>query len=115
MASYQIYEDNSGEFRWRLTSGNDIIADSGEGYSSEGSAREAAQRVQRDAPEADILESGTPHFEIYKDRADEFRWRLISSNGRIVGDSGEGYSSESGARRAVENVMSDAATADIQA
>jgi uncharacterized protein YegP (UPF0339 family) len=31
------------------------------------------------------------HFEIYRDKVMEFRWRLVASNGRIVGDSGEGY------------------------
>lgn len=113
MASYEIYEDSSGEYRWRLTSGGDIIADSGEGYSSRSGAVEAVNRVQSDAPGADILASGTPHFDIYKDRADEWRWRLVAGNGRIIADSGEGYSSESNARRAVENVQSDAEGADL--
>ncbi len=30
--------------------------------------------------------------EYYKDNAGEFRWRLVSSNGRSVASSGEGYS-----------------------
>jgi uncharacterized protein YegP (UPF0339 family) len=30
-------------------------------------------------------------FEVYKDRAGEWRWRLIASNGRTIADSGEGY------------------------
>ena len=33
-------------------------------------------------------------YEYYKDHKDEWRWRLIASNGRIIADSGEGYSSE---------------------
>lgn len=114
MASYEIYEDEGGEYRWRLVSGGDIIADSGEGYGSEGRARDAVERVQEDAPGADILAAGTPHFEVYEDRAGEWRWRLIASNGRIVADSGEGYSTESGARRAIENVQSDAGDANIE-
>lgn len=112
MANYEIYEDKGGEYRWRLTSGGDIIADSGEGYSSKSGAKDAVERVKRDAADADILESGTPHFELYKDRANEYRWRMVASNGRIVADSGEGYSSKSGARKAIENVQSDAADAD---
>ena len=27
----------------------------------------------------------------YKDKADEWRWRLKADNGRIIADSGEGY------------------------
>ena len=31
-------------------------------------------------------------FEVYKDKAWDWRWRLRSSNGRIIADSGQGYS-----------------------
>ena len=33
-------------------------------------------------------------FEIYKDIAGEFRWRLKAANGQIIACSGEGYKSE---------------------
>lgn len=52
-------------------------------------------------------------FEIYADTGGEYRWRRIAG-GDIVADSGEGYSSKSGARRAIENVQSDAWNADIR-
>lgn len=113
MATFEIYQDNGGEYRWRLTSGSDLIADSGEGYSSKSGVREAVDRVQKDAGNADVLEAGTPHFEVFEDRGGEWRWRMIASNGRIVADSGEGYSSKSAARRAIENVQSDAEVADV--
>lgn len=113
MAEFDVYEDSAGEYRWRLTSGSDVIADSGEGYRSESGAREAVARVQGDAEGADVLEVGTPHFDLFEDRADEFRWRLVSSNGRIIADSGEGYSSKSGARRAIESVQGTAGSAMV--
>lgn len=113
MAEFEIYEDKSGEFRWRLSAGNDIIADSGEGYSSKSGAKDAVERVQNDAGEADVLEIGTPHFELYEDKSSEWRWRMVASNGRIVADSGEGYSSKSGARKAISNVQSNAGSADV--
>jgi uncharacterized protein YegP (UPF0339 family) len=37
------------------------------------------------------------NFHTYQDSAGEWRWRLISTNGKIVADSGEGYSSLSAA------------------
>ena len=43
-------------------------------------------------------------FEIYKDRAGEWRWRLKSANGRNIADSGEGYSTKSNCRRAVNEL-----------
>jgi uncharacterized protein len=30
-------------------------------------------------------------FEVFKDRAGEWRWRLRAANGRVIADSGEGY------------------------
>ena len=113
MSSFELYEDSAGEWRWRLTSGNDIIADSGEGYSSKSAARDAIGRVKEDGPTASVLEYGTPHFEVYEDSAGEWRWRMVASNGRIVADGGEGYSSRSAVRRAVSNVRDDAGDADV--
>jgi uncharacterized protein YegP (UPF0339 family) len=31
------------------------------------------------------------NFQIYKDKAGQFRWRLVANNSKIVADSGEGY------------------------
>ena len=113
MSSFELYEDSAGEYRWRLVSGNDIVADSSEGYSSKSAARDALGSVQEDAPTASVLEYGTPHFEVYQDRAEEWRWRMVASNGRIVADSGEGYSSKSGARRALAGVEDGVDGADV--
>jgi len=32
-----------------------------------------------------------PTFELYQDRAGEYRWRLRHDNRNIIADSGEGY------------------------
>jgi uncharacterized protein YegP (UPF0339 family) len=39
-------------------------------------------------------------FRIYQDQAKLFRWRLVANNGKILADSGEGYSSRGNSRRA---------------
>jgi uncharacterized protein YegP (UPF0339 family) len=44
-------------------------------------------------------------FELYLDHAREYRWRLKARNGRIIADSGEGYSTKRNARRAVFRMM----------
>ena len=33
-------------------------------------------------------------YHYYQDNKDEWRWRLKASNGRIIADSAEGYSTE---------------------
>ena len=108
-ATFELYEDNGGEYRWRLVHDNgNVIADSGEGYSSRSNARDAIERVRGYAPDADVLDVGQAAFELYEDSAEEWRWRLRHRNGNIVADSGEGYSSRSAAEDAVDSVKRNA-------
>jgi uncharacterized protein YegP (UPF0339 family) len=104
-AAFETYRDRGGDWRWRLVHENgNIIADGGEGYASHSNARRAAKRI-RDAV-------GEMDFEVYEDKAGEFRWRLTSGND-IVADSGEGYASRDGAEEAVERVSEYAPDADL--
>ena len=54
-ATFELYKDKSGHFRWRLRHQNgQIIADSGEGYVSKISAVSGINSVKENAPEAPI-------------------------------------------------------------
>ena len=46
-------------------------------------------------------------FEVYRDSA-------VASNGNIIADSGEGYSSKQGAERGIESVKRNAADAEVE-
>jgi len=46
------------------------------------------------------------YYEIYRDAEGEHRWRMKTDNGRIVGDSGQGYKTHSGALKASRRVWS---------
>lgn len=54
-----------------------------------------------------------PKIEIYKDKKNEFRWRLLSSNGRTVADSGEGYTRRDNLNRALAVLKAAFSDADI--
>jgi uncharacterized protein YegP (UPF0339 family) len=54
-----------------------------------------------------------PRFELYRDNADEWRWRLVVANGNIIADSGEGYVSKQGAKRGIESVKTSAPDAQV--
>ena len=43
-------------------------------------------------------------FEIFRDAAGEYRWRLVAGNGEKVADSGEGYTRERDVRRAIKSL-----------
>lgn len=44
-------------------------------------------------------------FQIFKDTAGEYRWRLLSRNGAIQADSAEGYVRKYGCKRAIGSFL----------
>jgi uncharacterized protein YegP (UPF0339 family) len=52
-------------------------------------------------------------FEIYKDKSGEYRWRLTHTNGQIIADSGEGYTTKVNAIHGINSVKENASTAVI--
>jgi uncharacterized protein YegP (UPF0339 family) len=53
-------------------------------------------------------------FELYKDKAGEYRWRLRHENGNIIADSGEGYSTKANAENGIQSVKENAPGAPIE-
>ena len=124
-ARFELYEDKSGQHRYRLRHRNgNIIATSGEGYTRRHNAQKGLESVRRNALGASVLrieaeeelaeegESFDPPaeresqttFELYEDAGGDYRWRLRHDNGNLVADSGEGYTREADAREALERV-----------
>ena len=62
---------------------------------------------------ADEAESAAT-FEVYKDKAGEFRWRLKAGNGQNIASSGEGYAEKRGCLAGIESVKRNAPGAKIE-
>jgi uncharacterized protein YegP (UPF0339 family) len=108
LATFETYEDRAGEHRWRLVHDNgNIIADSGEGYTRPGEARAAVERVREYAGPAEYLRVDPAAFEVFRDAAGEWRWRLVHRNGNVLADSGQGYGRRRDAQRALAGVRED--------
>ncbi|WP_324665975.1 YegP family protein [Haloarcula sediminis] len=123
-ATFEMFADKAGKYRWRLRHRNgNVIADSAQGYASRQKAMQGLRSVQsnaaggavvllEDATEDDTVEDvpevpaadSQGAFEVYEDKGGEFRWRLRHDNGNILADSGEGYASKSNVRRALKSV-----------
>ena len=57
-ARFELFEDSAGEWRWRLVVANgNIIADSGEGYTSKQGAKRGIESVRSNAPDARVVEA----------------------------------------------------------
>lgn len=52
-------------------------------------------------------------FRVYKDKAGEWRWSLVAPNGRMIADSGEGYTSKQGCLNGIDSVKQNAPRAKI--
>lgn len=60
-ATFQVYVDEADDWRWRLLHDNgNIIADSGQGYSTKQAATRGIESVKRNAPDAEIEEVPDP-------------------------------------------------------
>ncbi|WP_224338127.1 HVO_2922 family protein [Haloprofundus halobius] len=53
-------------------------------------------------------------FEVFRDKAGEWRWRLVATNGNIIADSGEGYQSKQGVKRGIESVKRSVPIAEAE-
>ncbi len=53
-------------------------------------------------------------FQIFKDKAGEFRWRLRANNNETIADSAEGYKAKSDCEHGIDLVKLLAPTADVQ-
>ncbi|SNS89512.1 hypothetical protein SAMN06295912_12234 [Sphingomonas laterariae] len=53
-------------------------------------------------------------FTVYKDKAGEFRWRLVHANGNILATASEGYSSKASALKCIDNVKASASAEVIE-
>ena len=53
-------------------------------------------------------------FEVYRDHAGEWRWRLVHRNGNIIADGGEGYSSKRAAKNGIKSVKRNALGAPME-
>jgi uncharacterized protein YegP (UPF0339 family) len=114
-ASFELYEDNAGDYRWRLVHDNgNVLADSGEGYASKSNAKRAMSGVREHAAAGDYLKIDPAGFEVYRDKGGQWRWRLVHENGNILADSGEGYASRQKARQGLDSVRTNAGDADIE-
>ncbi len=114
MGKFVIRNTKTG-IKFNLKAGNGEIIATSEVYSSEASCRKGIASVQKNAPKA-AVENQTvegykvekhPKFEVYNDKAGEFRFRLKATNGQIIAVS-EGYKALAGCMNGIASVVKNA-------
>ncbi|EMA46205.1 DUF1508 domain-containing protein [Halobiforma nitratireducens] len=105
-AAFQVYEADSGEWRWRLIDedGN-VLADSGEEHTTRSEAAEAMMTLKEQAPDAELLEIDTAAFELFVNEDDEWGWRLIDEAGKLVAEDPSTHPTRGAARDAMNRLL----------
>lgn len=119
MGKFVIKETKTG-VKFDLKASNGEVIATSEVYSSEDACKKGIASVQKNAPVA-AVENQTvegyateknPKFEIYTDKAGEFRFRLKATNGQIIAV-GEGYKALASCKNGIESVKKNAPDASI--
>ena len=119
MGKFVIRNVASGiKFDLKATNGQ-VIATS-EVYTTEAACRNGIESVMKNAPIANVEDQTVenfekvshPKFEMYADKAGEFRFRLKARNGEIIATS-EGYTSKASCENGIASVQKNAPEAEI--
>ncbi len=119
MGKFIIKDTNTG-IKFDLKANNGEVIATSEVYTTEAACRNGVDSVVRNAPVAPIEDQTVegyevlkhPKFEVYLDKAGEFRFRLKATNGQIIAV-GEGYKAKASCFNGIDSVKRNAPDAEI--
>jgi uncharacterized protein YegP (UPF0339 family) len=119
MGKFVVKEVKTG-FKFDLKAGNGEVIATSEVYTAEKSCLNGIESVRKNAVEAKLedqtvenFETVTnPKFEVYVDKAGEFRFRLKARNGEIIA-TGEGYKAKASCLNGIESIRKNAPDAAV--
>ena len=105
---------------FNLKAGNGEVIATSEVYTTEAACRKGIASVIKNAPIAAVEDQTVdgfkkekhPKFEVYLDKAGEFRYRLKATNGQIIAV-GESYKAKASVMNGIESVKKNAAEGNI--
>ncbi len=119
MGKFVIRTVNSG-IKFDLKAGNGEVIATSEVYESKAGCLNGIESVKKNAAVANVEDQTVenfetvvhPKFELYTDKAGEYRFRLKARNGEIIAVS-EGYTSKAGCENGIASVKKNAPEAEI--
>ncbi|MBR5389941.1 MAG: YegP family protein [Clostridia bacterium] len=119
MGKFVMKRTKSG-VKFNLKAGNGEIIATSEIYNSDEACKNGIESVRRNAPVAPVENQTVegyqvekhPKFEVYADKAGEFRFRLKATNGQIIAIS-EGYKAMASCMNGIESVKKNAPDAPV--
>ena len=115
---FVVVTAKNGEFTFNLKASNgEIILTASETYPTMNACENGIESVKKNA--AASIEDQTrgesqkhPKYELYKDKAGEFRFRLKAANGEIIGKS-ESYKAKASAKKGIASIAKNAPDAPV--
>ncbi len=118
MGKFVIKETSTG-VKFDLKAGNGEVIATSEVYTSDSACRNGIESVRKcceggieDQTVENFETVKHPKFEVYTDKAGEFRFRLKARNGEIVATS-EGYKAKASCLNGIESVKKNAPDAEV--
>lgn len=117
MGKFIIRQTATG-YKFDLKASNGETIATSETYTTQAVCEKGAQSVAKCAATANLAdltvggEATNPKFELYEDKAGEFRFRLKARNGEIIATS-EGYKTKASCENGIESVRKNAHDAEI--
>ena len=119
MGKFVIRTVNSG-IKFDLKAGNGEVIATSEVYESKAGCLNGIESVKKNAAVANVEDQTVenfetvvhPKFEMYTDKAGEYRFRLKARNGEIIAVS-EGYTSKAGCENGIASVKKNAPEAEV--
>ena len=119
MGKFVIRKTNTG-IKFDLKAGNGEVIATSEVYASEAACKNGVESVKKNAPVAAVEHQSVegyaaekhPKFEVYTDKAGEFRFRLKATNGQVIAVS-EGYKAIASCLNGIESVKKNAVDAEV--
>ena len=115
-----IVKTTASGIKFDLKAGNGEVIATSEVYKAEASCLKGIASVKRcclGGIEDQTVEGFTavkhPKFEVYTDKAGEFRFRLKAANGQVIA-TGEGYKGKDSCLNGIESVKKNAPDAEIE-
>lgn len=118
MGKFVVKQTNTG-IKFDLKAGNGEVIATSEIYTTEAACMNGIQSVRNncvgeieDQKVEEIVQVKHPKFEMYIDKAGEYRFRLKARNGEVIATS-EGYKAKAGCLNGIESVKKNAPEAEI--
>lgn len=119
MSKFLVKTVSSG-IKFDLKAVNGQVIATSEIYETKAACRKGIESVRKNAPVARVEDQtgegwkrqSNPKFELFRDKAGQFRFRLKATNGKVIAVS-EGYSTKAACENGIDSVKTNAPEAEV--